>query len=88
MKSDELEENVYPVLNVLEELDIDPLEFTECVGYVFGPPEGISSGDDTDDENDFSIGELVYSTGRNKLDSGCCRKLVCTGGKEIEIGKS
>ena len=40
MEKEDLQENVYSVLNLLEELDIDPAELTECVGHVFGPPEG------------------------------------------------
>ena len=87
MKEDELEEDsVYAILNVLEELNIDTLEWTNCNGPTFGPPDRGSPGDDSDDENDFAIGGLIYSKRNDESDLGCCKKLLaCIGYGDIGV---
>ena len=62
MEKEDLNEDVYSVLNLLEELNIDAVEITECVGNIFEcGMSNESSGDDTDDEDDNVVGGLVES---------------------------
>ena len=57
-------------------------------GHIFGPPEGgISSGDDTDDEEDDLVGGLVYSKRENGLCWWCWNQLRCTACKEPDENK-